>query len=167
MEVEMTNYNEQRKKEDQLQGERLKKEFDDAKKSMKPKVPYFQHIVMAFLVGGLICLIGQFIKEFFMNYNLSEKDAGLYSTICLVFLGAFLTGIGVYDKIGRVAGAGSIVPITGFANSVVSCAMEFKSEGYVFGIGALMFKVAGPVIVFGTITSWIAGFVYYIVKILR
>lgn len=146
---------------------KLRKEFDRVKDQSKPKVPYFKHAAIAFVVGGIICCIGQLITDSFMHWGLNQAEAGMMSTIILVFLGSFLTGIGVYDKIGCCAGAGSIVPITGFANSIVSCAMEFKSEGMVFGIGAKMFNIAGPVLVYGTVSSWIVGLIYYIILLVR
>lgn len=141
---------------------RLKREFEAAKKKSAPKPPYVKHAIAAFLVGGAICCFGQFLTNTYAKLGMTPTEAGLLTTVSLVFLGSFLTALGVYDKIGRVAGAGSIVPITGFANSVVSCALEFKSEGAVFGVGAKMFNIAGPVIVFGTVSSWLVGLVYYI-----
>lgn len=142
---------------------KFKKVFEEAKAENKPKPNYIKNCAIAFVVGGIICLIAQFFNNFLLMTGLGKTDASLYTTVFMVFLGASLTGIGVYDRIGRTAGAGSIVPITGFANSVVSCALEFKAEGAVFGIGAKMFTVAGPVIVFGTISSWIVGLIYFII----
>lgn len=101
---------------------------------------------------------------YFKEIGLSYKDASAYTTIIMVFFGAILTGVGVYDELGKRAGAGSIIPITGFANSIVAPAMEFKREGYVFGIGAKMFTIAGPVLVFGLITSFIIGFLHWLFK---
>lgn len=124
---------------------------------MTPKPPVLKNILWAFVVGGLICVIGQGLQDFFLSMELQKKDAAAATSITLVFLGAFLTGLGVYDEIGKRAGAGSIVPITGFANSIVACAMEFKREGFVFGIGAKMFVIAGPVIVYGLITAFVVG----------
>ncbi len=143
----------------------LEKSFQKAKEKNKPKPPYVKNAVAAFLVGGTICTIGQLISDFINNSGIAKDDASTLTTIILVFLGSLLTSIGVYDKIGRVAGAGSIVPITGFANSVVASAMEFKSEGPVFGIGAKMFNIAGPVIVYGTVTAWVVGLIYYIITV--
>lgn len=139
-----------------------KESFEKAKKNSRPKTPYFKNCLKAFMVGGLICLIAEVISQGFKMLGLSENEAGSLTTIILVFFGSFLTGIGVYDKIGRFAGAGSIVPITGFSNSIVASAMEFKSEGPVFGVGAKMFNIAGPVIVYGVVSSWVVGLVYYI-----
>ncbi len=143
--------------------EKFKKVFEEAKKENKPKPNYIKNCTIAFVVGGIICLIAQFFNNFLLTMGVGKTDASLYTTVFMVFLGSSLTGIGVYDRIGRTAGAGSIVPITGFANSVVSCALEFKAEGAVFGIGAKMFTVAGPVIVFGTISSWLVGLIYFII----
>lgn len=141
------------------------KEYLQLVNSLKPKPPYLKNLIMAFLVGGLICLLGQFILNFYISIGLDiEKEAPSATSATLVFLGAFLTGLGVYDQIGKRAGAGSIVPITGFANSIVAPAMEFKSEGYVFGVAAKMFVVAGPVLVYGITTSALIGLIYYILK---
>ncbi|HEY8362952.1 MAG TPA: stage V sporulation protein AC [Tissierellaceae bacterium] len=132
---------------------------------IKPKPPYLKNIIMAFLVGGIICTIGQAILNFYVSLGLEKtKEAAAATAVTLVFLGSFLTGLGIYDQIGKRAGAGSIVPITGFANSIVAPAMEFKSEGYVFGVGAKMFVVAGPVLVYGITTSALVGLIYYLLK---
>ena len=111
-------------------------------------------------------MIGQGINDFFMKViNLDKLAASSATSITLIFIGSFLTGLGVYDLIGKRAGAGSIIPITGFANTIVSPAMEFKREGYVLGVGANMFKIAGPVLVYGVGSSILFGFIYYLVKI--
>lgn len=147
---------------------KLTKEQQDYQKLVKkkmPRPPILRDCIIAFLVGGLICVIGQVIMNYFISKGLSPKEAGVPTSIIMVFLGAFLTGLGVYDKIGKVAGAGSIIPITGFANSIVSPAMEFKREGYIFGVAAKMFVVAGPVLVYGTISSALVGLIYYIWKL--
>lgn len=127
----------------------------------KPKAPWMRNTVLAFLVGGLICTLGQIILNYFKSFGLSLKEAGAATVFVMVFLGALLTGLGVYDKIGKYGGAGSIIPITGFANSIVASAMEFKREGYVYGLGARLFTVAGPVLVFGFIISVLIGLCYY------
>lgn len=129
---------------------------------IKPKPPLAKNLAWAFVVGGLICVLGQLITDYFIGLGFGKKEAAAPTAAVLVFLGALFTGLGVYDELGRRAGAGSIVPITGFANSVVAPAMEFKREGYVFGIGARMFVVAGPVIVYGTLTAVIIGFIYWL-----
>lgn len=127
--------------------------------------PIGKNLVWAFLVGGLICTIGQLITNLFLYLGFSKDDSTMVCTISLIFIGAFLTAINVYAKIGQHAGAGSIIPITGFSNSVVAPAIEFKTEGYVLGLGANMFKIAGPVLVYGTTASVIAGFIYWLIKI--
>lgn len=133
---------------------------------VSPKPTYVKNYILAFIVGGIICMIGQGINDFFMKFiGLDKLAASSATSITLIFIGSFLTGIGVYDLIGKRAGAGSIIPITGFANSIVSPAMEFKREGYVLGIGSNMFKIAGPVLVYGIGSSILFGFIYYIVKI--
>lgn len=133
---------------------------------VSPKPTYVKNYILAFIIGGIICMIGQGINDFFMKViNLDKLAASSATSITLIFIGSFLTGLGVYDLIGKRAGAGSIIPITGFANSIVSPAMEFKREGYVLGVGANMFKIAGPVLVYGVGSSILFGFIYYLVKI--
>ena len=133
---------------------------------VSPKPTYVKNYILAFIVGGIICMIGQGINDFFMKFiGLDKLAAASATSITLIFIGSFLTGLGVYDLLGKRAGAGSIIPITGFANSIVSPAMEFKREGYVLGVGANMFKIAGPVLVYGIGSSILFGFIYYIVKI--
>lgn len=130
---------------------------------ISPKTNEHLTLFRAFWVGGIICVLGQAIRYFFIYVCGLYGDvlAGATSMV-LIFLGAFLTGLGVYDRIGKYAGGGSIVPITGFANSVVSPAMEFKSEGFIYGLAAKMFIIAGPIIVFGVIGSVITGLSYFI-----
>ncbi len=128
-----------------------------------PKSKLWRNMFHAFLVGGIICVIGQWLKEVFLAMGLTDTDSSTWTSAVLIFLGAFLTGLGVYDKIAVYAGGGTIVPITGFANSVVSPAMEFKSEGIVTGLCVKMFSVAGPVLVFGTLISVVIGIVYMII----
>ena len=131
------------------------------KKSPKSKIAY--DCLKAFWVGGTICLIGEIISNLLSMFFTLEKTAlSAWTSIILVFLGATLTGIGVYDKIGKYAGAGSLVPITGFANGITSPAMEYKPEGFVLGVGAKMFTIAGPVIVYGTVASVVYGIIYWI-----
>ena len=127
-----------------------------------PKKPMLPHLIKAFIVGGLICCIGQGVSDLGEKYlHLNEKELSAFTAIVMVFLGATLTGIGIYDKIGKFAGAGSIVPITGFANSIVSPAMEFKREGFIMGVGAKLFSLAGPVLVYGIGSSVIYGVIYW------
>ena len=132
--------------------------------SVSPKTNEKRTLIRAFLVGGLICCIGQgfrYLLEYLFKLK-GDELAGFVSGI-MIFLGALLTGLGVYDRIGKYAGAGSIVPITGFANSVVSPAIEFKTEGYVYGVASKMFIISGPIIVFGVTSSVLVGLVYYII----
>ena len=133
-----------------------------------PKTKFFPSLLWAFLVGGLICCIGQGISDALAAIfpNLSKDNIQAYTLIILIFLASFLTGLGVYDRIGAFAGAGSIVPITGFSNSIASPAVEFKNEGLIFGLCVKMFSVAGPVIVTGIVSSMLVGLIYYIVGLL-
>ena len=127
-----------------------------------PKTKTFSGCVKAFLVGGLICAIGQAFIQWGLSMQMDDLAARGFASICLVIIGATLTGIGVFDVIGKFAGAGSVVPITGFANSIVAPAMEHKREGIVLGIGANMFKIAGPVLVYGITASVIYGLIYFL-----
>ena len=128
----------------------------------KPPRPFFPQLLKAFFVGGLICCVGQAASDLAQRMlALQGDDLSAFTAIFMVFLGATLTGIGLYDQIGRFAGAGSVVPITGFANSIVSPAMEFKREGYVMGVGAKLFSIAGPVLVYGIGASVIYGIILY------
>lgn len=137
-----------------------KEEYQKYVDSKSPKSPILKNCFNAFLVGGLICAIGQLIFYFCMSRGLEEKNCYTCVSISLIFLSAFLTTLNVFNRIGKFAGAGSLIPITGFANSIVSPAMEYKSEGYVMGVGGKMFTVAGPVLVYGISTSIIVGLLY-------
>ena len=129
--------------------------------SFDPPTQHFKNCFRAFIVGGLICCIGQFFREILeRSVGLSGDELSGTVSVLLIFLGTLLTGFGVYDRIGRNAGAGSIVPITGFANSVASPAIEFKTEGLVYGLAAKMFVVAGPIIVYGVLSGTLAGIIY-------
>ncbi len=134
-----------------------KKEYNDLVKKESPNSPIFRDTIFAFLVGGIICAIGQIIFELLVFYGISDEDAKIIMPITLIFIGTLLTGLKLYDKVAKYAGAGTIVPITGFANSIVACAMEFKPEGYILGVGAKMFAIAGPVLVYGISASVIYG----------
>ncbi len=123
--------------------------------------------VCAFLVGGAICCIGHGIFLMYCGFGFEELDARALTSASLIFLGAFFTAIGVYDDLAKFAGAGSIVPITGFSNSIVSPAIEFKSEGFVLGLGAKMFIIAGPVLVYGTVASVLYGIILCIIKLFQ
>ena len=128
--------------------------------------PCLKNSVFAFLIGGLICCIGQALNSLYLFWGLSEKHAALCVTVTLVFAAGLLTGIGVFDKIAQVAGAGTLVPITGFANAVSSAAIDSKTEGFVLGVGAKMFTIAGPVIVYGISAGVVYGAVYWVMTML-
>lgn len=138
------------------------KEYQDYVNQKSPNSPIIKNCFNAFWVGGLICTIGQFIMEICKYRGLDNEISATITSIILIFLSAFLTALNLFNRIGKFAGAGSLVPITGFANSIVSPAMEYKSEGYVMGVGAKMFTVAGPVLVYGISTSILVGIVYLI-----
>ena len=142
----------------------IRKKFDKLNSNEIPKPNLLLHCFNAFWVGGLICVIGQLVSDVFTKMGVPKEQLGATVSIVMVFLGAILTGVGVYDKLGDFAGAGSVVPITGFANSIVSPAMEFKKEGWVFGVGAKMFTIAGPVLVYGIGSSVIVGILYYFIR---
>lgn len=142
----------------------LSKNYDEMVSQSTPPSSIVKNCIKAFIVGGLICVIGQFVMNFFISQGFDKQQVSNYTSIIMIFLGAFLTGIGVYDKIGDHAGAGSVVPITGFANSIVSPAIEFKKEGFVLGVGAKMFIIAGPVLVYGISSSIIVGIIYYFLR---
>lgn len=137
-----------------------KKDYQKYAEKKVPKPTYIKNIVLAFLVGGGICTIGQLILKWLLKSGLDDKAAASGTSIILVFIGAFLTGLGVYDKIGKFGGAGAAVPITGFSNAMVSPAMEFKTEGFIFGVASKMFIIAGPVLVYGVGSSVIVGILH-------
>jgi len=138
-------------------------EYQRLVERLSPKSDLGKGLLRAFWVGGVICMCGQLINDAVTAlWSLDKVSAATLTSIILVFLGAFLTGIGVYDRIGKYAGGGSIVPITGFSNSIVASAMEFKREGFVTGVGAKMFTIAGPVLVYGIGASVIVGIVYFV-----
>ena len=128
------------------------------------KSPWLKNILWAFLVGGAICALGQWITDITKNMGIPQEDAGCVTSMSLIFLSGLFTGLGLFDKLAKRAGAGTLVPITGFANAMISPAMEFKTEGYVLGLGAKMFVIAGPVIVYGISSSILCGLIYYFVK---
>ena len=138
------------------------KQYQDYVDKKSPNSPIIKNCLCAFFVGGLICCIGQVILDICKARGLSIELSGTVCSIVLIGLSAFLTGLNVFNKIGTFAGAGSLIPITGFANSIVSPAMEYKSEGYVMGVGAKMFTVAGPVLVYGISASILVGLVYFV-----
>ena len=138
-----------------------KQEYDKMVKKASPNSPVFMNCIKAFVSGGIICTIGQMILDYAGRFSFTEDEAALITSIILILASAILTGLGIYEKLGKFCGAGTIVPITGFANSVISPAIEFKKEGMVFGMAAKMFLIAGPVIVYGTLTSMAVGILYY------
>ncbi len=140
-------------------------EYSDYVDSKAKPSPIGKNIALAFVSGGIICMIGQLIYDIALYFGLEKTDALSTCSIILIFLGAFLTSINLYSKIGKYCGAGSAIPITGFSNSIVASAIEFKTEGYILGLGANMFKIAGPVLVYGITSSVIYGFIYWLIKI--
>ena len=138
------------------------KDYQDYVNKKSPNSPILKNCFNAFWVGGLICTIGQLITSYCTYRGMDIQTASAITSIILVFITAFLTAINVFNRIGKLAGAGSFVPITGFANSIVSPSIEYKSEGYVMGVGAKMFTVAGPVLVYGISTSILVGILYLI-----
>jgi len=141
-----------------------KQEYADYIKQYEQKSPLLKNIALAYLVGGAICTLGQGINDLYMLLGLEKDPAAAATSITLVFLGAFFTALRLYGQVAKFAGAGTIVPITGFANSIVSPAMEFKSEGFITGMSAKMFTVAGPVLVFGLVASVVYGIILFIFR---
>ena len=138
------------------------KEYAKLVKDMSPKSPIWKDCLNSFWIGGLICAIGQLIMNGYLALGLTKEDAGTAMSMTLVFISALLTGLSLYDNIAKHAGAGTLVPITGFANAVSSAAIEFKTEGMVLGVGGKMFQIAGPVIVYGVSASVLYGLIYWI-----
>lgn len=136
-----------------------KKDYQKFAEKKVPKPTYVKNIILAFIVGGIFCTLGQLILNFLLKNGLDDKMAAAGTAISMVFIGALLTGLGIYDKIGKFGGAGAAIPITGFANAIVSPAMEFKREGFVFGVASKMFIIAGPVLVYGIGSSIIVGII--------
>lgn len=142
------------------------KEYQEYVSQKQKKSPIVKDTVLAFLIGGAICTLGQGIMEAWMAAGLDKEDAGTATSVSLVFLSILLTGLNLYNKLGRFGGAGTLVPITGFANAVASPAIDFKAEGIVTGMAAKMFVVAGPVIVFGTVASVVYGVLLFLWNLL-
>ena len=138
------------------------KEYDKLVKSMMPRSPIVKDCAFAFVIGGLICALGQLLKNGYLAMGLKEELAATAVSVTLVAISALLTGLSLYDDIAKHAGAGTLVPITGFANAISAPAVEFKTEGFILGVGAKMFTIAGPVIVYGVSASVIYGFIYWI-----
>lgn len=138
-------------------------EYGELTKKRSPNSKLYKTLPKAFIIGGIICTLGEGLLNLYTYLGLDETQAGAITSMTLIFLSALLTGLELYDRIAQHGGAGTLVPITGFANAVVSPAIDFKSEGYVLGLGAKMFVIAGPVIVYGLAASVIYGLIYYII----
>lgn len=143
---------------------KIKDKFQTLYENTRPKPNLFRNCFRAFWTGGSICVIGEVIFKILQATGLDRTQSVNWETVIMIFLGGLLTGIGIYDKIGDYAGAGSVVPITGFANSIVSPSIEFKREGYIFGVAAKMFTIAGPVLVYSIGSSVVLGIIYYIFR---
>ena len=141
------------------------KEYDALVKKLSPPSPIWRDCLGAFGIGGTICVLGQFLLNLYGSLGLDESSAGTATSMTLVALAALLTGLSLYDDIAKYAGAGTLVPITGFANSIAAPAVEYKTEGFILGVGAKMFTIAGPVIVYGVSASAIYGLIYWIFTI--
>jgi stage V sporulation protein AC len=137
--------------------------YQNITQRLMPRRPIWRNLVWAFLIGGIICEVGQCVQWFFMQHHMSTKAASTPTAIVMVGLGALLTGLGVYDRIVKLGGMGGSLPITGFANAMVAPAMEFKTEGLIMGIGARLFSVAGPVLVYGMSTAFVVGALRYLI----
>lgn len=142
-----------------------KRNYQHLVEQISPNSHTIRDCIRAFVSGGIICTIGEIIITVLESMNFNQEQSAMINTVILIFVGSLLTGLDIYDKLGKFSGAGTIVPITGFANSIVSPAIEYKKEGYIFGVGAKMFTIAGPVIVYATLCSVAIGFIYYIIKI--
>lgn len=145
---------------------RIEKEYGKKVKKYTPTHSLPKEMLKAFLVGGTICMVGQVITQIGINYGLNKDDAATVCTITLILISVLLTGFNIYPSIAKFGGAGALVPITGFANSVAAPAIEFQKEGQVFGIGCKIFTISGPVILYGIVISWILGVIYWIGTIL-
>ena len=141
----------------------IKNEYQKIVEYHSPKNKVISNSIKAFFIGGIICTVGQLLIDGYMYLGLSFLEASTWTTDTLILISAIMTAFNIYDNLGRFAGAGALVPITGFANSMVSAGMEYKKEGYIYGLGAKIFTIAGPVIVFGTIASVIIGIIHYFI----
>ena len=139
-----------------------KRHYPDYVNSKTPKSPLLKDCFLAFLVGGSICMLGQLLMNIYSGLGLGKTDAGTLTSVSLIALSALFTGLSLYDNLAKHAGAGTLVPITGFANSIAAPAVEFRTEGFILGVGANMFKIAGPVIVYGVSASVVYGLIYWI-----
>ena len=143
-----------------------KTNYDNYVKKASPPSSIIKNCIMAFLIGGLICTMGELLSKFYSEIGAGQQQIKMLVPVTFVFLTALLTALKIFSKIGKVAGAGTMVPITGFANAVASSAVEFKTEGWILGLGAKMFTIAGPVIVYGTVASVVYGIIYWITTLL-
>ncbi len=143
-----------------------KKQYDKMTKKASPPSPLLKNCLNAFWIGGIVCMIGEGFRMLYQSFKFNEDETKAAVTVTLIVITAILTGIGIFDRIAKVAGAGTIVPITGFANSVVSPAMEFKTEGSILGTAANIFKLAGPVILYSTAAAFVYGVIYYICQVI-
>jgi len=151
--------------EEDVDKQKQKEEYGEYIKEITPAKNLPLEMFKAFMVGGIICCLGQFITNYAMNMGISKDDAAGWTALILIFLSVVLTGFNIYPRIVKFGGAGALVPITGFANSVAAPAIEYKKEGQVFGIGCKIFTIAGPVILYGIFTSWVLGFLYWLGKV--
>jgi stage V sporulation protein AC len=151
--------------ETQQQKQQLQEEYARFVKQVTPMHSLPLNMLKAFVTGGIFCTIGQFILNFCKNQGLSDEISGSWCSLLLILLSVILTGLNLYPQIGKFGGAGALVPITGFANSVAASAIEYQSEGAVFGIGCKIFTIAGPVILYGILSSWFLGILYYLLSI--
>lgn len=148
------------------QQQEKQKKYEEYVKQITPTHNLPLNMAKAFLTGGIICVIGQMILNYAKSRGLDTETAGCWCSMLLILFSVILTGLNIYPKIGKFGGAGALVPITGFANSVAASAIEFRAEGQVFGIGCKIFTIAGPVILYGIMSSWILGIIYYILKVM-
>ena len=148
----------------QKEKQRQQQEYNEYVKQVTPTRNLARAMCQAFIVGGIICIIGQFILNTAKNMGLDKDTAGSWCSLCLIFLSVLLTGLNIYPTFAKWGGAGALVPITGFANSVAAPAIEFQKEGQEFGIGAKIFTIAGPVILYGIFSSWLLGVIYWVGK---
>ena len=147
-----------------MESEKKKQEYNEYVERITPNNNLWKDMFNAFWIGGLICLMGQMWFEIFTYFGMGKEDAAAWTTLTLILESVLLTGFGLYPKIAKVGGAGCLVPITGFANGVVSPAIEFQAEGQIFGVGAKIFTIAGPVILYGIFSSWIVGNIYMLLQ---
>lgn len=141
-----------------------KDKYEAYVKEITPSHSTAKNVVTAFVTGGSICTFGQFLINFFLQTGMEKDAASAWTLLTLIFLSVLLTGLNVFQKIAKFGGAGALVPITGFANSVASPAIEYKAEGQIFGVGCKIFTIAGPVILYGILSSWLLGIIYYVVQ---